>query len=378
MGVMWVMSNNKLLMLKSICFLFAFFVLFTFQVYASESSVIKGCSGEPVEITIKSASSDINNKEFRFECSDNCGVITQHVGGGLQITPGFIGYTRTYKLKFYSAGTHNVSVYVDGVLDENLNTIVIISEEHLYGDPEIKEPTCTTSGFKKYVCSICGHFYEVYSVPLEHNYVETIEKKQTCTESGQVSYVCSYCEHSYSRELKAEGHSYEKLSEFLPTCTKPGEKILVCSKCHDTYKQSWPAKGHSFSKWSIIKESTIFNNGSKTRICSVCNQKDIKITRKLKANVSLSKTTLNLKPGKVYKLKIKNKTRGDKIKKWSSSKSKVVFINNKNGKIKALRNGMAVITLKMKSGCTAKCTVYVGVKKNKSGNRNPNQSDIVS
>ena len=161
--------------------------------------------------------------------------------------------------------------------------------------------------------------------------------------------------------IVAENHSWDsgKIAE-NQTCVKNGKKTYTCSNCRHTYTKAIPATGHKPSKWKISKKATIFKSGKEITTCTICskilNQRTIK---KLKSSVKLSKNKLTLKKGKTYKLKIKKQTKGDKISSWTSSKKKNVTVNKKTGKIKALRKGKAKITLKMKSGCKASCTVTV-------------------
>ena len=81
-------------------------------------------------------------------------------------------------------------------------------------------------------------------------------------------------------------------------------------------------------------------------------------TPKLKAKIKLQKTKLSLKKKKTYTLKIKTKTYGDKISKWKSSKPKIASVSSK-GRIKAKKEGTTKITLYMKSGVKATCTIKV-------------------
>ncbi len=161
--------------------------------------------------------------------------------------------------------------------------------------------------------------------------------------------------------IVAENHSWDsgKIAE-NQTCVKNGKKTYTCSNCRHTYTKAIPATGHKPSKWKISKKATIFKSGKEITTCTICskilNQRTIK---KLKSSVKLSKNKLTLKKGKTYKLKIKKQTKGDKISSWTSSKKKNVTVNKKTGKIKALKKGKAKITLKMKSGCKASCTVTV-------------------
>ena len=58
-------------------------------------------------------------------------------------------------------------------------------------------------------------------------------------------------------------------------------------------------------------------------------------------------------------LKIAKKLDKDKVKKWTSSKSSVVSVNAKSGKLKAKKPGTAYITVQLTSGVKAKCKVKV-------------------
>ncbi len=347
------------------------------SVSASNGDVRLGCKGVPKEMEFRSEFSYINSREFTFKCDDDCGFQSRFIGTGWQVTSDFVGYTKSYELIFSSAGEHNISVYVDGVLNENLGAKFIIRENHSYGSPSIeKHETCTTSGSRKYTCTTCGYSYSETIPATGHNYTETV-KNPTCTENGLKTYVCSNCRNAYSETISAIGHNYIKTSERAATCTRPGSKTFVCSNCNKSRVDPISAIGHSFSKWRVIKKATIFNKGLRTRTCATCKAVERQPVSKIKSSVSLSRSSINLKPGNRYALKIKNKTSGDKIASWTSSKNKVIFVDKKTGKIKALKNGTAIITLKMKSGCKAKCIVRVGARKN-SRTENPNQSSIIN
>ena len=86
-----------------------------------------------------------------------------------------------------------------------------------------------------------------------------------------------------------------------------------------------------------------------------------KITVK-NATLNLSKKSLSLQKSKTYTFKAyanKTQLKATSVK-WTTSNKKIVSVN-KNGTIKALKNGKAVITAKTTFG-TAKCTVTVSSK----------------
>ena len=70
-------------------------------------------------------------------------------------------------------------------------------------------------------------------------------------------------EHEYTEEVVA------------PTCTESGYTIFTC-ECGQTHNGlEVDALGHSFSEWTITKEATFEEKGSKERECSVCKEKEV-------------------------------------------------------------------------------------------------------
>lgn len=115
---------------------------------------------------------------------------------------------------------------------------------------------------------------------------------------------------------------------------------------------------HRWGDWETTKEATALSAGVKSRYCSNCGACQNVSIPKLKAKISLKKKSLTIQTGAKYTLKIKSKTYGDKIKKWSSSNKKIATVSKK-GKITGKKEGTAIITLTMKSGVKAKCKVKV-------------------
>ncbi|MCI9493558.1 MAG: hypothetical protein HFH42_10665 [Lachnospiraceae bacterium] len=110
--------------------------------------------------------------------------------------------------------------------------------------------------------------------------------------------------------------------------------------------------------WHTSKSPTALKKGEQERECYICRLVEKKPLNKLKAKITLSvkKKTLSVK--KPFALKLKKYTYGDKILKFTSSNKKVATVNKK-GKVTAKKKGTAKITVKMKSGCKATCTVTV-------------------
>lgn len=193
---------------------------------------------------------------------------------------------------------------------------------HNYVGEVTKEPTCTESGEKTYICDCgdsytetldpTGHHYEKGECTIcgekdpdhKHSYTEVVTKQPTCTEAGEKTYTCdcgdSYtetipatghhyvdgeCEHCGEKDPDAHTHSYTETITKQPTCTEDGEKTYTC-ECGDSYTEAIPATGHHYGNddkctdcgelnpehkhnytEAITKEPTCTEDGEKTYTC---------------------------------------------------------------------------------------------------------------
>ena len=72
--------------------------------------------------------------------------------------------------------------------------------------------------------------------------------------------------------LNATGHTWKETIVKEPNCTTEGLKNYICENCEDTKQETLPALGHDYSKdWTIDKEATYYEDGSKSRHCSRCD-----------------------------------------------------------------------------------------------------------
>lgn len=387
---------------KLTCLVMAFLLyasIIPLQVNASEISedgqianTFNGCKNSVVNLSISCNESD----EFTFECTDNCEMEYKYVGYSSVQIGGFSSYSKSYELIFKKSSEHIIRVYKNGNFMENDR--VIVAENHTWDSGEVEEkPTCEKEGEIKYECSNCKNTKTEKTQATGHKYKENVTKEVTCVTDGIKSYRCVNCRESYTEKIKATGHKYMKdvteeatcmasgikyyrcencrelRTENIPatghnytesitreaTCSTNGVKSFKCANCGDAYTKDIPAIGHNFGEWGISKNPTIFENGEQAKICGNCGMRKTKKIDKLKSSVTISKKKLSLKKRKTYKLKIKNKSEGDMVAKWTSSKPKVVSVNKKTGKIKAKKKGKATIIVKMKSGCKATCKVTV-------------------
>ena len=189
---------------------------------------------------------------------------------------------------------------------------------HSYSEWTVtKEATCTEVGLRSSACA-CGETVTEEIPATGHNYGEwTVSKEATCTEAGVRSSTCA-CGEAMTEEIPATGHAFgewsvskeatcaeagsrqrecacgEKETQSIdklahtevadpavaPTCTQSGlTEGKHCSVCGAVIvkQEKVAAKGHAFGDWSVTKEATCTENGTKTRTCSCGATEDEKI-----------------------------------------------------------------------------------------------------
>lgn len=229
----------------------------------------------------------------------------------------------------------------------------------------IYEATCGDDGLKERECQYC-YYSEEATIPAtgSHNWGawEWDEEPGCVSGNGKKIRWCNTCYLEQYQTVKPYGsHSWSAwdiLEE--PCCKYTGTACRHCNRCYEyQYKELAKDKNsHYVKKWKTTKKATALAAGKKTAKCIFCKKTVTQKIEKLKAKVTLKKTSISLKRKKSTTLKIKSKTYGDKIASWKSSDKKVATVNSK-GKVTAKKKGTAVITLKMKSGATAICKVTV-------------------
>ena len=144
--------------------------------------------------------------------------------------------------------------------DEYVNHTISITSAHSYTS-SVVAATCTTGGYTKYACSICGSSYtgnttaalghsEVnggtasvhtkcsrcgVTLSSTHSYTSSVQTAATCTEKGTTKYACA-CGYSYtSQNINALGHAYVGVVTKEPTPTSDGVMTYTCSRCSVSY-----------------------------------------------------------------------------------------------------------------------------------------------
>lgn len=246
---------------------------------------------------------------------------------------------------------------------------------HCKGDAvEPKAATCTEDGWKEVgVCEVCG---EHYSYPTDENKLlatghtwsedYVVDKEATCTEAGEKSKHCTICDAKEDvQEIPALGHDFVSKVTKKATCTADGTLTYTCSRCNETKTETIKATGHKWSNWKRTAAATVFKPEVQTRKCSTCNKSETRnVGKKLvpKATLNASTVTLKVKQS-TSRLKVTRLAKGDSVKSWKSSNSKIFTVRGKsNGtcKITGKKSGTAKLQITLASGL--KKTVKVRVQ----------------
>ena len=181
--------------------------------------------------------------------------------------------------------------------DSKTEVTEIAALGHEWGEgTETKAPTCTEAGEKTYTCTRCDKTKTEAIEALGHAYSEewTVDKEATCEEAGSKSHHCTRpgCDSkSEVTVIEALGHEWGEGKETkAPTCTEAGEKTYTCTRCSATKTEEVAALGHDYSdEWTVDKEATTTETGSKSHHCKVCGDKtDVTIIPMIKADVSIN------------------------------------------------------------------------------------------
>ena len=167
---------------------------------------------------------------------------------------------------------------------------------HTFGDwTETKPATTTEEGLRERTCSVC-EYTQTETLPVHTHDVHDEEWKYDNTDHWQ--------ECSCGEKLNVANHAYGEWSVTKPaTETEEGSKARDCTVCdhvqtetipkleHEHSYDDWQKDeiqhwkecrcgektevgNHTFGDWTITKEPTTTETGSRERTCSTCNYKD--------------------------------------------------------------------------------------------------------
>ena len=228
----------------------------------------------------------------------------------------------------------------------------------------IIEATCTEQGEYEEAgyCITCGIEVSRITkiVPAKGHDYGSWEKVSSpnCVDKGSEKRTCKNCDYTTYKEIAAYGHKSVVVKGYAATCTKSGKTDgTKCSVCGSVIKaQQTIPPTHKVSKWKTTKKATVLKTGQKKGKCSVCKKTVKQTIAKVPATIKVSSyVSVKYKKSKTIKVKYK---KGDGIKSWTSSNKSIATVNKK-GKVTGKNRGTAILTVRLKSGKTAKVTVTV-------------------
>ena len=162
---------------------------------------------------------------------------------------------------------------------------------------EVVEGTCTTKGYTRYTCTLCGDTYtDNYTDVNGHKFGEIVIEP-TCTHRGYTIHYCEGCGYEYSDSyVPATGHAYEA-EEHPVTCTENGYTVYTCKNCGDEYTvDGEEAIGHDYEEKTVGR--TCESYGYTVHTCKNCA--DRYVTDYVKpAGHDYEKTVVKAEEGKV-------------------------------------------------------------------------------
>ena len=180
-----------------------------------------------------------------------------------------------WKTHYCTAGGHCTTTLGEQDYDDDEHwywcgdgcTAKVNVEPHVVSSAEITtQPTKTDEGVLTYYCD-CG-YSKTETIPViteeghTHHCVPAVVAA-TCTSGGYTVYTCE-CGYSYrANETPALGHTYEYQKD-------AGGHWLKCSFCTDEK----PAAAHKFGAWTVTKDATYTQPGTKQRTCLTCGYAD--------------------------------------------------------------------------------------------------------
>ena len=161
----------------------------------------------------------------------------------------------------------------------------IVNCVHEYST-EVITPTCTTQGYTKHSCSLCGNIYNSdYVAKLEHT-IEIIPGKEATTTTpglteGQKCKVCGKIlkEQTEIPAIHVHTSAYRNENRIEATCMTNGsyDHVEYCTSCFavlNRTNKTISATGHSWGDWITDVEATESSAGSKHRVCNNCSERE--------------------------------------------------------------------------------------------------------
>ena len=245
----------------------------------------------------------------------------------------------------------------------------------LQSDSRNREAACTQGGVEVWGCGnpYCTYEEIVETKPLPHTWVRDAVLEATCTAEGSTGgWHCENCgcsdeEHPAAEPTEKTAHRWTQWSVSADAlCETDGAMSRTCALCSEEERKTIPAIGEHSMKWKTVREATVFGEGTEEGVCSVCGRKESRSLPVPEPSMTVtgdvSKITLQ-KGKKTTAFAVSGMARGDSVRSWSSSDTKVFTVKGKSDGTCTIKAGKktkkATLTIELASGLTRKITVKV-------------------
>ena len=132
-------------------------------------------------------------------------------------------------------------------------------------------PTCTTLGYDRWLCPICGLIENRnYVNATGHTWQSVVVREADCEHSGKVLDICQSCGETRVTETAKGEHTWQT-NTVAATCTSPSYTVSECSRCGERRITNIGAVlGHSYQ--SYVTPATCVTGGMTLHICDRCGQ----------------------------------------------------------------------------------------------------------
>ena len=202
-----------------------------------------------------------------------CVVCCEDVSSSYGCSHGICVESDEWKTHYCTVGGHCTTTLGEQDYDDDEHwywcgdgcTAKVNVEPHVFSSAEITtQPTKTDEGVLTYYCD-CG-YSKTETIPViteEGHTHHCVPAVVAATSGGYTVYTCE-CGYSYrANETPALGHTYEYQKD-------AGGHWLKCSFCTDEK----PAAAHKFGAWTVTKDATYTQPGTKPRTCLTCGYAD--------------------------------------------------------------------------------------------------------
>ena len=224
--------------------------------------------------------------------------------------------------------------------------------------------TCDSAGSRVYSCAVCGTTFTVNVPKTTHAYSDwEVTREATCAQAGEETATCSICKDVKTRPIEKKYHQYSSWVTIREaTCVQAGERTSTCSVCGDVKHITTEKGGHQYSY--TYEDETVFTPYTAVARCTVCGyEKRTEYGSPLSPTISLNTKSITLQVKQATTcVKVENLAKGDAVKSWKSSNTKIVKVTNSGKIIAQKKTGKAKVTVTLLSG--KKATITVKVQKN--------------